>query len=234
MIYDIRANGGGSSQYSKNWTTNFARKEPALNEAFSSRRSALVRESEYAAPGSERYTVFKSHGNVLKNDIPVILLIDDMCGSSGESALSYAKTMENVIVIGSNSSGYQLCGNVAEYQLPESGLYITIPVSLQFQYNMNNVDGKGYEPDIWCNPKDALEAAYKLIVKAGLSDEKTVNELAGKVEEATPDKITIKWKNYTILEGEGFGTRDFNDTVMVCNKGKKITEIGRASCRERV
>lgn len=224
VIYDIRANGGGGSQYSKNWTTNFAGKEPALNEAFSSRRSALVRKYEYAAPGSEKYTVFKSGGNVLKNDIPVILLVDDMCGSSGESALSYAKTMENVIVIGSNSGGYQLCGNVSEYQLPESGLYINIPVSLQFQYNMDNVDGKGYEPDIWCNPKDALKAAYNLIVKAGLADEKAVNELAEKVEEATPATITIKWGNYTISEGDGFGTRDFNDIVTVCNNGKKITD----------
>ena len=224
VIYDIRANGGGGSQYSKTWTTNFAGKEPALNEAFSSRRSALVRGYEYAAPGSEMYTVFKSGGNVLENDTPVILLVDDMCGSSGESALSYAKAMENVIVIGSNSAGYQLCGNVSEYQLPESGIYVNIPVSLQFQYNMDNVDGKGYEPDIWCNPKNALEATYNLIVKAGFADQKTVDKLAEKVEEATPATITLKWDNHIIPEGDGFGTRNFNDTVTVYNNGKNITD----------
>lgn len=51
-----------------------------------------------------------SRGNWLPNDIPVIVLMDSRCGSSGESALTFAKTMDNVIVIGSNSAGYQLCG----------------------------------------------------------------------------------------------------------------------------
>lgn len=26
----------------------------------------------------------------------------------------------------------------------------------QLHYDYANIDGKGYEPDIWCNPKDAL------------------------------------------------------------------------------
>ena len=209
---------------SMNWIKNFTGTTPLLNTAYSNRHSALLNTYEYATPGSEKYTVIRNGGTVLKNDIPVILLVDDMCGSAGESALLYAKAMENVIVIGSNSSGYQLCGNADKYQLPKSGLYFTVPVSLQFKYDMNNVDGKGYEPDIWCNPKNALGAAYSLIVKAGFADQETVDKLAEKVEAAIPATITIKWGNYTIPEGDGFGTMDFNDVVTVCNNGKKITD----------
>ena len=223
IIYDLRANGGGWSKYGINWVKNFTGTEPKVNSIRSDRYTALD-ENRYMPQGSEKYAYEKSNGLVLENNIPIILLVDDMCGSAGEDTIRHIKSMKNVIVIGSNSGGYQLCGNVGTYSLPNSNLFVSIPVSLQFNYEMKNIDGKGYEPDIWCNPKDALNAAYNFIINEGLADEQTLNELAAKVEAATPANITIKWRQYNVSEDEGFGTRDFNDIVTVCNNGKKITD----------
>ena len=181
IIYDIRSNGGGSDEYCRNWTKNFTGTEPKLNSIRSDRYTALDK-NRFAAPGTEKYTYEKSNGIVIENDIPVVILVDDICGSSGETALLFAKSMENAIVIGSNSSGYQLCGNVATYQLPNSAIYVNIPVAFQFNFKMENIDGKGYEPDVWCNPKTALEAVYNLIVKEGYAAEETVNRLIQEIE----------------------------------------------------
>lgn len=223
VIYDIRSNGGGGNQYARNWVENFTGEVPVLNGAFSHRWSALS-ELRYASPGEERYTYGIETGKFIKNEIPVIVLVDDHCGSSGEGALLFAKSMDNVIVIGSNSSGCELCGNVSDYKLPDTGIRFSMPVSLKFHHNMNNVDGIGYEPDIWCNPKDALEAAYHLIIKSGYADESTVEKLKAKVEASTADEIILKWEKNIVHEGTHFGHYRFNENLTVLCNGKKISD----------
>ena len=47
---------------------------------------------------------------------------------------------------------------------------------------MINVDGKGYKPDIWCNPKTSLEAVLKMIENYDLKDSETVSAIAQKTE----------------------------------------------------
>ena len=83
--------------------------------------------------------------------------------------------LDNTLVIGSNSAGYQLCGNTYTYYLPKSGLPVDFGISLNFIRNMENIDFKGHEPDIWCNPKDELGAVWNMISYYGLASE---NELA--------------------------------------------------------
>ena len=109
-------------------------------------------------------------GSQLPNDIPIIVLVDDTCGSSGESMLNFLKAMDNVLVVGSNSAGFQLCGNVRGYSLPNSGVYFDFGTSLQFSFTTDNVDFVGYEPDVWCDPAYALDAALNLALRYGLAD----------------------------------------------------------------
>lgn len=223
IIYDIRSNGGGSDQYGREWVKIFTGEDPVLNSAFSNRETALS-ENIYASLGKEKYNYRIKSGKFIENDIPVIILVDDLCGSAGESALLFAKSMDNVIVIGSNSAGYQLCGNVATYKLPNTGIYFNMPVSLQFKYNMTNVDGIGYEPDVWCNPKDALGAAYNLIIKTGYADKSSINQLKSKIKASTPDEITLKWGSFIIPACEGFGCPGFNNDLTVMCNGEKISD----------
>ena len=44
------------------------------------------------------------HGTWYENDIPIIVLVDDHCGSSGEGAVQLLKTLDNVLVVGQRFS----------------------------------------------------------------------------------------------------------------------------------
>ncbi len=111
-----------------------------------------------------------------ENDVPVIVLMDDLCGSAGESALNYIRTLDNVLVVGSNSSGYQLCGNAYGYCLPNSGIWACFGTGLQYNFKAENVDFKGYEPDVWCDPKTALQSVLNMMVRGGLCTADTADE----------------------------------------------------------
>ena len=177
IIFDIRANGGGANNFCREWVENFCGQSPQLTEAWSVRVStlynaALARDGLQTESGTSGfyYHTGAVTGSQLPNDIPIIVLVDDMCGSSGESMLNFLKAMDNVLVVGSNSAGFQLCGNVRGYSLPNSGVYFDFGTSLQFSFTTDNVDFVGYEPDVWCDPAYALDAALNLALRYGLVD----------------------------------------------------------------
>lgn len=177
IIFDIRSNGGGANNFCREWVENFCGQSPQLTEVWSVRVSklynaAMARNGLQTESGTSGfyYHTDAITGRQLPNDIPIIVLVDDTCGSSGESMLNFLKAMDNVLVVGSNSAGFQLCGNVRGYSLPNSGVYFDFGTSLQFAFTTDNVDFVGYEPDVWCDPAYALEAALNLTLRYGLVD----------------------------------------------------------------
>ena len=177
IIFDIRANGGGADEFGRSWVENFCGQQPETTAAWSTRVSALrnaagVRDGFAPEEGTSGfyYHVANLEGWQLPNDIPIIVLVDDMCGSSGESMLNFLRELDNVLVVGSNSSGYQICGNVMSFRLPRSGIYFSFGASFGLSFTTENVDFKGYEPDVWCDPAHALDAALNLILRYGLAD----------------------------------------------------------------
>ena len=177
IIFDIRSNGGGANHFCREWVENFCGQSPQLTEVWSVRVSklynaAMARDGLQTESGTSGfyYHTDAITGRQLPNDIPIIVLVDDTCGSSGESMLNFLKAMDNVLVVGSNSAGFQLCGNVRGYSLPNSGVYFDFGTSLQFAFTTDNVDFVGYEPDVWCDPAYALEAALNLALRYGLAD----------------------------------------------------------------
>lgn len=227
VIYDLRGNGGGSSEYSSNWVKSLTGTTPIINGAHSNRLNALsTLENCNSAIGQEKYVygngIYK--GTFLNNDVPVILLMNDQCGSAGESALMFARAVDNIIVIGSNSAGCMGGGNVSEYGLPYSGNTFYFGSSLSFSYGLENMDDTGIEPDIWCNPADALDAAYKLIVDAGYADEETIKQLKDQIEYNKPQRIAILRGMINAQPGRHFGSRDYDEVVTVSVDGKTITD----------
>lgn len=178
VIYDLRSNGGGDDRYARTWTQNFTgAKSVDPKVAAGNRGSKLGNAAGFNWMSVGIFDGGVSRGNWLPNDIPVIVLMDSRCGSSGESALTFAKTMDNVIVIGSNSAGYQLCGNVYDYSLPRTGITACFGVSISFYGSMGNVDYKGYEPDLWCNPKTALQSVLNMVERYDLGSAEGVAAL---------------------------------------------------------
>ena len=184
VIYDLRSNGGGDDRYARTWTQNFTgAKSVEPKVAAGNRGSKLGNAAGFNWMSVGIFDGGVSRGNWLPNDIPVIVLMDSRCGSSGESALTFAKTMNNVIVIGSNSAGYQLCGNVYDYSLPCTGITACFGVSLSFYGSMDNVDYKGYEPDLWCNPKTALQSVLNMVERYDLGSAEGVAALRAQLPE---------------------------------------------------
>ena len=177
MDLGVRADGGGAEHVGRDGGERFCGQRPELAEAWGVGVSTLY-DAALAGDGlrTESGTAgFYYHagavtGSQLPNDIPIIVLVDDMCGSSGESMLNFLKAMDNVLVVGSNSDGFQPCGNVRGYSLPNSGIDFDCGTSLQFSVTTGNGDFVGYEPDVWCDPVYALEAALNLTLRYGLAD----------------------------------------------------------------
>ncbi len=217
IIFDIRSNGGGSDEYATKWIKNFTGEDLVLNLAFSRKESALTG----GTYGKETYDININTGYMINNNIPIVVLVDDMCGSAGESMLCDLRALDNVIVIGSNSAGYQLCGNQAEYQLPNSGIWIQFGSSLQFAYEMKNVDGKGYTPDIWCDPSKALKSVTNMLKKQKYITSETASYFNSKIGDAY-GTVMISFARFQIQPGGSFG-RIVDDKLDVMCAGKKIT-----------
>lgn len=184
VIYDLRSNGGGDDRYARTWTQNFTgAKSVEPKVAAGNRGSKLGNAAGFNWMSVGIFDSGVSRGNWLPNDIPVIVLMDSRCGSSGESALTFAKTMDNVIVIGSNSAGYQLCGNVYDYSLPRTGITACFGVSISLYGSMDNVDYKGYEPDLWCNPKTSLQSVLNMVERYNLGSAEGVAALRAQLPE---------------------------------------------------
>jgi len=217
IIFDIRSNGGGSEEFCRQWIKNFIGIEPELCQAFAARRNGL---NPYGGVnlGQEKFEGSVMKGKFISNDIPVIVLTDDCCGSSGESMLNFLKSMDNVVVVGSNSNGAQISGNVYGYRLPNSGIGVGFGMNLSLCFDTQKVDGKGYEPDVWCNPKDAYQAVLRLLEKENYLTK------SGRKQMASADElndVTIDWGISSKHPGQSFGRIVEEKVVVRCN-GKVI------------
>lgn len=184
VIYDLRSNGGGDDSYPRTWTKNFTgAKAVEPKVAFTNRGSKLGSAAGFNWISAGEFDGGFDQGKWLANNIPVIVLMDSRCGSSGESAMTFAKTMDHVIVVGSNSAGYQLCGNVYDYSLPRTGITACFGVSISLYGSMDNVDYKGYAPDLWCNPKTSLQSVLNMVERYDLGSAEGVAALRAQLPE---------------------------------------------------
>ena len=228
IIYDLRSNRGGASSWSREWVANYLNiSEDAiqLKGLFSNRSSRLFDVFGYDLSVQHGYYDYNvSSGVWHENDIPIIVLTDDRCSSSGESALLYLKALDNVLVIGSNSAGYQICGNVKAIRLPASQLVVQFGCSFHFMERLINIDYRGYEPDVWCDPADALDAVMNMLSYYGLAE---AEELALITEELnTYHEITLKMPWGEILQSENsFGTGDEVVTFTVLADGEEFSDF---------
>jgi len=232
IIFDIRANGGGGNEFSRRWVKQFSGREPASTMAFSYRHSKLVAASPLAQyiyhgepAGTFTYNFF--YGQMIPNDTPIIVLVDDMCGSAGEDLLNDLRCLENVMIVGSNSAGYQICGNGMSFSLPNSGIQFWFGSSLQFQFSPENVDYKGYEPDVWSNPKTVLDKVLNMVIRYDLADADDVWCLQNQIVSPNPKNlnVTLDFDGYNIQPGGGFGDGGGMHRIVVLVDGKPATDF---------
>lgn len=232
LIFDIRSNSGSGDNFFPDWIKNFSGEEAETMGCFSTRHSALAHH-EPVAIGEEHYSHVFLPGKLIENDTPILVLLDDNCGSSGENVLNRLRTLDNVIVIGSNSAGFKVCGNMAGYSLPRSGIPFQMGCSLGFYRHFENIDDRGYTPDVWCSPADALSAALLMAKRYGLAEAKDLQGLQAQLRESEERHrtITLKTGRDIIHAMDGFGFGRGTGYYDVCVDGVKTGDF-TVSCSD--
>lgn len=126
-------------------------------------------------------TVSKSNYKFNKSSYngEIIILTDKGVASSGESVLEQAylffKEKNQVIQIGTNTSGCASFGNLCTYHLSNSGLQITCGFT-DFSVDVTKLnkfkgEGKGYFPDYWCTVND-LEKTISAVLNVNIEEVK--------------------------------------------------------------
>ena len=179
IIFDLRANGGGSDGYSRQWIQNYSGQRPYPRMRIVSRYTAFWNTVTH---GQEYFSqVSMGKGDSIKNDIPIIILTDDQCMSAGEFAVKQLLTLENTVVIGSQTDGRTFCcGGFLNLSLPNSGVTYTMGIAMYFLDDYQNRDDIGIAPDIWCDPATSLDSVLMMLMRNGLTDSKTVWEITKK------------------------------------------------------
>lgn len=185
IIIDARSNSGGSDHFVTEWLKNYTGKEPEQKTIISNWGTAMFDRTQAYADLGEEFAAFRTgdkdyelfQGKRLENSTPILLLTDQMSGSTGESIVTYCRTLDNCLVIGGPTRGAQLVGNVSGWMLPNSGIGFQFGQAFHFIYNMENVDGKGYEPDLRCNPKTSLQAVLNMVERYDLGSAEGVAAL---------------------------------------------------------
>lgn len=181
IIMDLRANGGGTTNHPSQWVKNYTNSGTGTWQMTTmSRGSAVGRRAEYgqdsAWAGTNRITLHK-------NENLIIVLVDDLCGSAGEFAMQMMRTIDNSVVIGSPSKGCTFCcGSLPGYCLPNSGINYSFGTTMYWLNGEENRDDMGIEPDIWCDPSEALDAVFMLLVREGKMDIDTMMKMKNSVK----------------------------------------------------
>ena len=185
IIIDARSNSGGDEDFIKNWLKSYTGEEPEQKTIISNWGTAMFDRTQAYADLGEEFAAFRTgdkdyelfQGKLLANSTPILLLTDSMSGSAGESIVTYCRTLDNCLVIGSPTRGAQLVGNVRGWMLPNSAIGFQFGQALHFIYSMENVEGKGYAPDLWCNPKTSLQSVLNMVERYDLGSAEGVAAL---------------------------------------------------------
>ena len=223
IVFDLRSNGGGSDWYPFGWVGKFAGTDglDIIPRFWSSRQSRLGSAvGQDFGLSSGKYISITQQGKFLDNDIPIVVLVDENVASAGEDALLVLSALDNVLVVGSNTGGYQMFGNVFSFTLPASGMWVQFGASLGFARSLENIEGKGYAPDVWCDSAEALDAVFAMLALCGAADGTTLSELRGSLDVRPADapQLEIAVHGNRLPEGQTMGSAISYDHFQVLDK----------------
>lgn len=186
IILDIRGNYGGQDIAPFTWFQNFTGQSPST-ETTNIRLANLInnyvtklaaknidyqslskefkqqykKELKIADCKENKWHITRETKKFVNNKTKIFVLMDNKVASSGENFIRYLDTLENVVFVGTNSSGIYLSLKSIQCTLPYSQITITYGDSLHIINDY--VEGKGFEPDVWIGGSDSLERVVNFI-----------------------------------------------------------------------
>ena len=187
-IIDVRGNAGGQDIMPIEWFKNYTGDVPTsqketitlysrinnyilkkhlesinYEEQIDELKYAYNTELKRTSSNENKWYSYSSEEKRFENDKLIFVLIDECVASSGESLVRYLKTLDNVILVGTNTSGASISNKFNKTYLPNS--------KIQFEFGNcivifnDTEEGIGFTPDIWSNDSDILEDVIKLANK---------------------------------------------------------------------
>ncbi len=163
FVFDVRSNSGGNSRWMAEWSAGFLGAPARPKKTFAHKYSSLgVLGLGYPKEQMGTWNVYAEEGTFAENDSLILLLQDTFTASAGEEAVQILRSMDNVLILGSNTSGCSLVPDNHTYYLPHTGLSLFFGTGLSFDERLENRDGTGFLPDLWVDPQYAEEAVLRL------------------------------------------------------------------------
>ncbi len=189
FIIDLRFNPGGLSNNIEHWLQRITGdwvEDPA--QMWVQLRTNTTRElARYSKEGEPRWMIDAlfpvretgwtrirpSSGSApIANPTKIVVLMDSWSASAGEIFIRRLRQIENVVFIGTNTSGTLIIGDPIKGKLPNSYIGTHWGTALKLEVESGKFvdrEGVGYLPDFWVQSEDALDLALKFIHKYGMS-----------------------------------------------------------------
>ena len=187
VLLDVRWNPGGSTQYGQEFCRRLAMTDPrrsimtanlltdtALVLRMNQQADANGRADWLARVKEERHNLMDpelpgwsisvSPGKYVQDTPLILVLMNGNTASAAEALIRCLRSMDGVVLIGTNTGGALLTGNAGLLRLTYSGIVVGIPTMIWMDVEMRNLDGVGYFPDFWVHP-DAAETAAAFVRK---------------------------------------------------------------------
>jgi len=134
---------------------------------------------------------FTQEAQTISNDTTVIVVTNGSVASAAEGCIIYLQQVENVILVGENTCGALVFGQMTLHQLPHSKLSLYLPISLNIPLDLTLREEKGFFPDLWIPGEHAVNYAIAAVRKGTIS---TVLPLSEDVlqQQFIPESF---WKN---------------------------------------
>lgn len=166
FVIDLRGNSGGTPYYWRKWLAGFLGKAPEGGETLAIRwpdTAGSFGSLGYNPPDTPgHYAIYESGGRWQENDRTIFCLTDGQTASAAEWFEDSLRALGHVVFVGSNTRGMMLVGGNYTYYLPNSGLSLYFGTGLYLPKTEENLDGSGWQPDLWVEPTRAAEAVVAM------------------------------------------------------------------------
>lgn len=170
IVLDVRGNQGGSDDFVRAWfrdLTSDTLHGPTIDMLISDVNAQGTSNLATCHGGISQlrpsdYRVWKTFALDDKGRAPapyrgtIVVVTDRDCASSCESLVHYARQLPNTIVVGENTAGTGVFGEVVPYRLPRSGIWLQAGTKWFHDRvrNQTAIEGTGYLPDLWLDKPD--------------------------------------------------------------------------------
>jgi C-terminal processing protease CtpA/Prc len=177
LIIDLRGNVGGFENYASTWISKYKGTMPNFNCAAGNlctlTSDLASAQSRDGVPMVGTYGWKKpilTEPKRIQNKNTVFVILDSDVASAGEMFVNMLQQMDNVILVGTNTGGCLTVCNNRTLNMPYSHIGLTCGFTLFIIPNRQDFEGRGYRPDLWCPPDQAVDRVVKFVKNYGLQN----------------------------------------------------------------